>query len=313
VLVALAVSAVLAIPGPAGALVAGVGDQQPFVFADRRFQALEIHHARLSVGWNVLSNRAQTRRLNVWLRAARADGVAPLISFGESQTYEQSRRLPTVAQFAAQFRRVHARYPWITDFATWNEANYCGQPTCHHPALVAAYYRQLRRLCPSCNVLAAELLDVPGMVSWVRRFQRALHGYPAIWGLHDYIGANRLQTASTQALLNATPSLIWLTEVGGVVSRHNHSSHAFRESPAHAATVTRFIFERLARLSPRIARVYVYQWNAGTHRPAAWDSGLVGPHGRLRPAYVVLVAELRRWGLLPAATGSGPGSPMAAA
>lgn len=280
----------------------GIGEQEPFMFADPRFQALGIRYARLSIGWNALENRAQTRALATWLRAARADGVQPLISFEHSWIAHRHRQLPSATQFARQFRSLHARYPWVTDFATWNEANYCGQPTCHSPTLVAAYYRQMRRICPSCTVLAAEVLDVPGMVYWVDDFRRALGYEPGIWGLHNYIGANRLQSASTRALLNATHGQIWFTETGGVVARHNHSAHDFPESPAHAATVTRFVFNTLARLSPRIARVYLYQWNPGTHGragPSPWDSGLIGPHGKPRPAFWVLVRELHTLGQLP--------------
>jgi hypothetical protein len=278
----------------------GIGEQEPFMFTDPRFQALDIRYARLSIGWNALENRAQTKALAKWLRAARADGVHPLISFEHSWIAHRHRQLPSAAQLARQFRALHARYPWVTDFATWNEANYCGQPTCHSPALVAAYYRQMRRICPSCNVLAAEVLDVPGMVAWVDDFRRDLGYEPGIWGLHNYIGANRLQSASTRALLSATHGQIWFTETGGVVARHNHSAHDFPESPAHAATVTRYVFNTLVRLSPRIKRVYIYQWNPGTHRPEPWDSGLIGPHGAPRPAFWVLVRELNTLGQLPA-------------
>jgi hypothetical protein len=293
----------LALPAGAHALVVGIGEQQPSMFGDPRFQALGIRYARLSIGWNALENRAQTRALATWLRDARADGVHPLISFEHSWIAHRHRQLPSAAQFARQFRALHARYPWVTDFATWNEANYCGQPTCGSPSLVAAYYRQMRAICPSCHVLGAELLDVPNMVAWVDRFRRALGGEPSIWGLHNYIGANRLQTASTRALVRATRGRIWFTETGGVVARHNHSAHDFPESAAHAALVTRFVFDRLARLSGRIARVYLYQWNAGARRRAAptpWDSGLIGPHGSPRPAFWVLVRELHTLGQLPA-------------
>jgi hypothetical protein len=282
------------------ALAAGIGEQEPFMFADPRFQALGIRYARLSIGWNALESRAQSRALATWLRAARADGVQPLIAFEHSWIAGRHRRLPSPAQLGAQFRALHARYPWVTDFATWNEANYCGQPTCHSPGLVAAYYVQLRRACPTCTVLAAELLDVGGMVTWVDEERRALGYEPGIWGLHNYLGANRLSTASTRALLRATRGQIWFTETGGVVSRHNHSAHDFPESPAHAAVVTRFVFDRLARLSGRVARVYLYQWNAGTHRPEPWDSALIGAHGTPRPAFWVLVQELHSLGQLPA-------------
>jgi hypothetical protein len=296
----LALLLALALPTGARALIVGIGDQQHYMFSDPRFQALGIRYARLTIGWNALGNRAQASQLATWLRDAHADGVHPLISFEDSSLPGEHKRLPTPAQLAHQFRLLHARYPWVTDFATWNEANYCGQRTCRHPALVASYYRQMRRICPTCNVLAAELLDVPNMVSWVRSFQRALGGEPGIWGIHNYIGANRLQTASTRALLGATRGEIWFTETAGVVARHNHSAHDFPESPAHAATVTRFVFQRLARLSGRIKRVYLYQWYASTHPRESWDSALLGPHGTPRPAFWVLVGEIHSLGQLPA-------------
>ena len=281
------------------ALIVGVGEQEHYMFGDPHFQALGIHYARLSIGWNALTNSAQARELATWLSDARADGVHPLISFEQSSLPGHHKQLPTPAQLARQFRLLHARYPWVTDFATWNEANYCGQPTCQRPALVAAYYVQMRRICMACNVLAAELLDVPNMVRWVRGFRHALGREPGIWGLHNYIGANRLQTASTRALLGATRGAIWFTETAGVVARHNHSSHDFPESPAHAAAVTRFVFTHLARLSGRIARVYLYQWEAGTARREPWDSALIGPHGTPRPAFWVMVEELHTLGQLP--------------
>lgn len=293
----------LALPACAGARLPAIGiaEQTPVMFADQRFVDLGIRYARISVAWDVLRHPRQRAALNTWLVAARADGVQPLIGFDRSAVAGRARALPSAARFGHEFRRLHALYPWVRDWASWNEANYCGEPTCHRARLVAAYYRQLRASCASCRVLGAELLDVSNMVRWAREFRAALHGRePMIWGLHNYLGANRLQSASTRALLRATRRApIWFTEVGGLVSRHNHSSNAFPQSAAHAAKVTRFLFTRLARLSGRIARVYVYQWNGGGPR-ATWDSGLIAPGGRARAAYGVFVRELDAFGQLPA-------------
>ena len=290
----------LALPAGSTALIVGIGDQQPSMFHDPRFQALGIRYARLSIGWNALESRAQSKALAAWLSAARADRVQPLITFEQSRIRGRHKRLPTPAQLARQFRELRARYPWVSDYATWNEADYCGQPTCHRPGLVASYYTAMHRACPGCDVLGAELLDEPNMVAWVRRFQLALHGEPAIWGLHNYIGANRLQTASTQALLGATHGQIWFTETAGLVARRDRHSHAFPESARHAAKVTSFVFDRLARLSPRVTRVYLYQWQAGNARRESWDSALIAANGRPRPAFAVLVRELYTLGQLPA-------------
>jgi hypothetical protein len=269
----------------------GVGDQTPAMFADSRFQALGIEYARLSVPWDALADSRQRQGVDAWLQAALADGVDPLISFDHARG-KRSRALPTPARFEREFRRFHATYPWVTDYATWNEANYSGERTYRRPGLVAAYYRGMRRVCPMCNVLGAELLDVSNMVSWVHQFKQALHGEPEIWGLHNYVGANRLQTGTTRELLAVTRAPVWFTETGGVISRANHSSTGFPLSAAHAAKVMRFLFERLAHLSTRIERIYVYQWDGGGPK-ASWDSGLIAPNGRARPGYAVFARELR--------------------
>ncbi len=290
----------LALPTSAAALVVGIGDQRSEMFHDPRFGALGIRYSRLSIGWNALQSRSQAHALSAWLAAAHADHVHPLIAFEQSHIRGQRRHLPTAAQLGHQFRILRARYPWVTEFATWNEANYCGQPTCHRPALVASYYRELRRICSHCAVLGAELLDERDMVPWVGAFKHALHGEASIWGLHNYIGANRLQSASTRALLRATQGQVWFTEIAGLVARHNHSGHDFPESAAHAAQVTQFVFTRLARLSARIKRLYLYQWQAGARRREPWDSALLGAKGAPRPAFWVLVRELHALGQLPA-------------
>ena len=57
------------------------------------------------------------------------------------------------------------------------------------PERVAAYFNVIRKRCPRCQVVAADVLDDPNMVSWVRRFQRLAPG-PHLWGLHNYRDAN---------------------------------------------------------------------------------------------------------------------------
>lgn len=280
-------------PALAAHVAIGIGDQKPDMFSDPRFQALAVGIARRNVSWDTLTSSGETAALDRWLDSARALGIQPLIGFDHSWKPGRHKLLPTPAQFGRQFRRFRRRYPWVRDFATWNEANYCGQKLCHRPDLAAAYYHVLRRQCPHCIVLAAELLDAPGMVAWVRRFDHFAHVDPGYWGLHDYIGANRFQTASTRRLLRATHGQIWLTEIAGLVARHNHSHVAFRQGPNHAADVTAFIFRKLVRLSPRITRVYLYEWDP-VSRLDSWDSALIGLDHRPRPAYDVLLKVLER-------------------
>jgi hypothetical protein len=269
----------------AQALTIGIADQKPDMFSDPRFLAGDIHFARRAVAWDALTSPTQTAQIDAWMNAARAAHVNPLVSFTNSST--NRRELPTPERLLYEFRRFRARYPWVTDYATWNEANHCGQPTCHRPELVASYWRKLRRACPTCRILAAEVLDMPNMTSWVKAFRRKAKVEPRYWGIHNYIDANRLRTTGTRRLLKTVKGQVWFTETGGIVSRTNRRKVTFPESAEHAAKATRFLFDDLIPLSRRITRVYLYHWNSEPG-PKTWDSALIGPTGKPRPAYRVL-------------------------
>jgi hypothetical protein len=284
---------------PAPRLLVGIADQKPDMFGDPRFAALGVRHARLTVAWDALSSDWQVAELDRWMSGARARGVEPLISFGHSRI--NRRALPSPERLRFELRRFRARYPWVTTFATWNEANHCGEPTCNRPRLVAAYYRALRRECPTCIVLGAELLDMPNLTSWTRRFRRALGFTPAVFGLHNYVEANRFTSRRLARLLRAIPGAkLWLTETGGLVRRRNKSTTDIPEGVRHATLVTRYIFDRVVPRFDRITRVYLYHWNAGPPG-ATWDSALITANGRIRPSLSVLDRVLRR-GLRPSRT-----------
>jgi hypothetical protein len=55
-----------------------------------------------------------------------------------------------------------------------------------------------------------------------------------------------------------------------------------------------------ARRSPRITRLYAYQWQAGCD-PYGWDSGWFRSNGSARPAWRVVVEEVARERRLDAA------------
>ena len=301
--------AALAVAAPAHAVVAtsaatparadrpiiGIGDQKPDMFSDSRFINMGITHARINIGWDEMYFLDRADALQEWMEAARNAGVAPLVTFGHSWQPRRRRVLPTVDQFVTAFVRFRLLYPWVRDFATWNEANHCGEPTCHRPGLVADYYDALRAECPKCRILAAELLDLKNMPAWVKQFRTRLGYQPRYWGLHNYLDANRLRVRATTDLLRITRGELWLTETGGIVARRNRSNIApkFEESARHAGLATRWLFDRLVPISPRIKRVYLYNWNAATTKDT-WDSALIGPHGNTRPAYRVLQRVLTK-------------------
>lgn len=301
VLLVCVVMAVVLAPSSAGAaglvpvtgplkVKVGIADQKATIFADPRLRALGLDYARRSVAWDTLRSPSATQQLDDWIAGARAMGAEPLLTFARSAG-PSGRKPPSAIAFLTQFQRFRARYPSITTYSAWNEANQCGAGTCHKPALVARYFDLIRRHCPGCEVVAADLLDQPNMVSWVRAFRRAAKVEPKYWGLHDYIDANRSQTTRTKALLRAVPGEVWLTEVGGLVARRNKSTIKLPQGLVHAANATRFIFDRLARVSKRVTRIYLYHWSSVTAHDT-WDSAFVGSDGVARPALAVLQARL---------------------
>lgn len=265
----------------------GIADQKADMFADPRLAGLGIRQARLTVAWDALHYRWQRDQLDVWMQGAVRHGIDPLITFGHSRV--NSHRLPSPTRLRLEFRAFRARYPWTTTFSTWNEVNHCGEKTCHRERLVADYYRQLRHECPGCTILAAEVLDMPSMERWMRRFRRALGYMPKLWGLHNYVEANRFRTTrlNTMLRLMGRRGRLWLTETGGLVRRRNHSRTDIPEGSHHAARVTRFILDDVVEHHPAIERVYLYHWNAGPPS-ATWDSALISHHGRERGAFWVL-------------------------
>jgi hypothetical protein len=273
------------------AVLVGIGEQTPYVFQDPRFQRLGIRHARLDMGWDSMDDRLQSRLVRAWMKVARARGIVPLVTFDQSRRRGRHQILPSVNAFAHEFRIFHARYPWVTEFAAWNEANFCGEPTCHHVDRAVGYWRAIVHNCRGCKVLAAEVLDVPGMTDWVRRFIAIAHAQPRYWGLHNYLGANGFSDASTRALTRATHGEVWLTETGGLVNRRNGARITFPQNPKHAARVTHYLLSHLVFVSPAISRVYLYEWNA-VSRLDSWDSALIGYNQKARPAYYVLVKDL---------------------
>jgi hypothetical protein len=266
----------------------GIADQKAAVFQDERLADLGIRHARRSVAWDALRFADQREELDAWVHGVEAMGAEPLITFARSRKITgREHRLPTPLQLLREFLHFRKRYPRVKTWSTWNEANQCGTGTCRKPELVARYYNALRRNCLGCKIVAADLLDQPNMVSWARAFRRAARFEPKYWGLHDYIDANRFQTTHTASLLRAVRGEVWLTEIGGLVARRNRSTIRLPQGKAHAAQATRYIFDRLARLDRRVARIYIYHWRSDTPRDS-WDSALVGADNKPRPALNVL-------------------------
>jgi hypothetical protein len=287
--------------------VTGIAEQLPDVFTDSRFLKLKITHVRVFLPWDVLLDGGQADSADKYLDAAHADKEDVLIAFTQSRRPGKHSVSPTSAQLVTQLKAMRKRWPWVKEFSTWNEANLNKKP-----ATVAGWWMALTKACPTCTILGADLVDrspvdspksgTPAVVKadisqWVAGFLKATKGKsPKAWGLHDYVDANLHRTVGTAAMLKATKNAqLWLTETGGLVSRTNGSTIKLPEGQTHATNATKFILTTLARVSPRIKRVYLYQWtyspapNGGT---ASWDSAFTGPKNQTRSSLTYLTTFL---------------------
>jgi hypothetical protein len=276
------------VPASAQAYTVGFSEQQPEMFSDPLFQALGVHQARLIVSWNA-AQTDEASEVDAWMAAAQGAGVEPLVSFNHSRDcFARTCTLPSIGAYKQAFLAFHKRWPQVRTFSPWNEVNHFSQPTWKSPRRAAQYYNLVRASCAGCKVVAADVLDQPGVVSYLREFKRWAKGTPRIWGLHNYSDTNRFRSTGTRAVLASVKGQVWLTETGGVV----HFGSAFPVSDKRAAKATTFMFS-LARSSPRIARLYIYQWT-GAKSGARFDAGLIAPDGDPRPAFFIVKQTLAK-------------------
>ena len=288
-LAAAALAAPAATAAPPPRVTMGMGEQNPTMFDDERFLDTGIRHARIILPYDVVKARGwQLWAADAWLGAARREGIEPLVTFTSRFGERRRFHLPSVREYSRRFAEFRARYPWVREFGTWNEANLAsGQPTGHHPRRTADYYRALRRRCRSCTVVAVDVLLTGNWRTWrwLRAFRARAGRGPHIFGLHNYPEVTRLRSHVTRAFLRRMPrARVWITETGGIV-QHN----AWEYNEDRAARVIRHVFRVTNRLH-RIERLYLYNWRFDGNRD--WDSGLIAKNGRERLGYYELLDGL---------------------
>ena len=286
--------AAIAVAAPAAAaaiphVTMGMGEQNPSMFDDSRFIDTGIDHARIILPYDVVrAGGWQLASADAWLAAARREGVEPLVTFTARWGNRRRFHLPSVGEYSRRVSEFRARYPWVHELGTWNEANLASaQPTGHHPRRTAAYYRALKRQCRSCTVVAVDVLLTGNWRTWrwLRAFRAAAGRGPHIFGLHNYPEVTRFRSQVTRAFLRRMPhARVWITETGGIV-RHNH----WKYNENRAARVIRHVFKLTNRLH-RIERLYLYNWRFDGNRD--WDSGLIALDGRERRGYYELLDGL---------------------
>jgi hypothetical protein len=309
-LIAAVAACALAAPASAAAAVrVGIAENQPGMFTDPLFTGLGVKQVRLVTAWNVMTSKdIELARVTQYLDQARGAGIEPLVTFeharGDASRCNTRRnqrrlrqcRLPTVAQYERNVKRFLQRFPQVKLIAPWNEINHFTQPTSRNPRRAARFTDSVRRLCATCTVVVADLLDQANSnhrgrlsysktTAYIRAFRRALKAQRGICGIHNYSDVNRFRDSGTKAIIRALGcKQYWLTETGGLYK----FGTSFPANAKRQAKATRFMF-KLAAKSRRITRVYVYNW-FGLMTPR-FDAGLVAKR-KPRLAYKVVKQHL---------------------
>lgn len=290
----------LSLPAPARAVTVGLSDQNATSFADARMRALGLREARLIVPWTAATT--EPARVQGWLDAVAAAGMTPHVAFEHLSTDRCPGSpcvLPTRAQYRAAVEAFRERFPQVTTFTAWNEANHASQPVATEPEAAAGYYDELVSVCPRCTVVAGDVLDSGSFVSWLRRFLAVSRRSPRLWGLQDYGDVTYGRTTGVDAVLATVPGQLWIEETGGIVTLRNAAGRETLHTDEARATLAIDRAFSIAAARPRVSRMYVYQWRAWVDD--RFDAGLARPDGTLRPSYFALQRDLAAL-VAPAAT-----------
>ena len=239
----IALLAVLAPSSASAKLQIGISESNPLMFSDPLFQPLQVKYTRLMVSYNALSVADDERvKVTNYINEATAQGIDVLVSFeharGSSAGCKSKRarrlaqcKLPSVAEYAAEFSKFHQAFPQITTFSPWNEINHASQPTYKNPKRAAQFTKVVAQKCLGCTIVVADILDqadsnrakhpkFKATARYVKKLKRALarlHVPRRICGIHNYSDTNRFRTAGTKALIKALGcKQYWLTETGGI-------------------------------------------------------------------------------------------------
>jgi hypothetical protein len=277
----------------------GIGDEQPAMFSNGAYNALHTSIARYVTPYDVMSNhrRNDLPRLRAWLAAAKAHRTQALVAFYHSD--RTPKKLPSVSAYAKAVKAFLKAFPQVRLLQPWDEANRGTVnergDSFHSPSArqSAQYYLALRAACARCTIVGLDVLDstdVRATLSYINQFKSAVGSrhQPTIWGLHNYSDTNRFHPGGTRAVLADTRGQVWLTETGGIAKL----SPSFPFNLSRQSRAVAYMF-RLASLSSRITRLYIFQWTGGIAKREAFDAGLTDVHGKPRPAYCVVYKALR--------------------
>jgi hypothetical protein len=266
------------------------------MFDQPAFQRAKFKRVRYFVPWNVMDDDDARLAARTYIERARKDGFSVLLHISSDDLRIKRAHLPSVAAFRSQVHRLvpYFRALGIREFGSWNEVNHASQPTYRSPTRAAEFfmetYRAVKPRCPTCAVIALDVLDQTGVERYMRSFYGRLsptyRRRATIVGIHNYGDVNRRRTTFTRNIIRQAHAFnshtrFWFTETGGLVKFG--SSFPCNETRARNRLRNMFSLARTYRTSG-VERLYVYNWS-GPGCDARFDAGLVDADGRTRPGY----------------------------
>jgi hypothetical protein len=286
-------------------VIVGLGDQRASIFTDPTYRALGLKRARYFIRWDAMRNPAALAAADQYIAAANAAGVKVLMHISSNDLTPRKAKLPTVAQYKRDVGALvrHFKPKGVREWGTWNEANHETQPTFRSARRAAQFYIAMKGFCSGCTIVGLDVLDQRStrqpsidfrnyIKAWFRAAGRSGRLMTVV-GLHNYSEVNRRLTRNTRDLIAAVRQYnrrakFWYTETGGLAE----FASAFPCSTTRQANRTQYMFDLAKRFRTNVKRLYIYNYY-GTDCSTRFDAGLVNANGSPRPAYNVVVQNLR--------------------
>jgi hypothetical protein len=272
----------------------GIGDEHVEMFWSRLWRQLHVRITRYIVPYDVMAHRRELVEAARWINTATSEHQQILVAFYHSKQVPLS--MPSASLYRSDVSKFIRRFPQVRQYQAWNESDrgfvpgYFASPS---PMQSAVYYRELRSVAHHDTILGLDILDsyrIGPTLNYVAEFKRDIRRLhmpmPTLWGLHNYSDTNRYESSRTWAILSAVPGDLWLTETGGVVQYGTDFTNYHGAGLRRAAHALEYMF-KLAFISPRLQRLYIYDWWGAGPR-ARFDAGIMDRYGHPRLGYVVV-------------------------
>jgi hypothetical protein len=282
----------------ASSYLTGVGDESPKMFTNPFWARLNTRIVRYIAPYDAAVHRDSLNNATSFIRTAEAAHVQVLVAFYHSE--HTPTTLPSVGQYQYDVKKFVKQFPHVTQYQPWDEANRGNVPRAFSSPsarTAARYYRALIRACTRCTVIGVDVLDqqhIQPTLRYIAEFKseigRLRTRRPTVWGLHNYVDVNHLESWRTRQIARAFGGAVWLTETGGIVKFAHAFANRNGAGLARASNVLRYMFN-VAASEPRIKRLYIYNWTGGVSS-SRFDAGLVNSHGQPRPGYLIVCRHL---------------------